>query len=64
MTFMGLLSFLGTQTKNLGTLKNLSMEIIKEDLREEALRLKEQTQPLQGHLVVDITRDSSRQLKR
>jgi len=41
------------------------MEIIKKDLRQEALRLKaEQARQPQGHLAVNLTREDSHRRKR
>ena len=61
MTLMGLPPFFGTQIRILESRKDLSMEIIKKDLRQEALRVKaEQAQQPQGHLAVNLTREDSR----
>jgi hypothetical protein len=65
MTLMGLPLFFGTQRRILESRKDISMEIIKKDLWQEALRLKaEQAQQPQGHLSVNLTREDSRPRKR
>jgi len=65
MTLMGLPPSFGTQRRILESRKDLSMEIIKKDLRQKALRLKaEQAQQPQGHLAVNLTREDSRRRKR
>jgi hypothetical protein len=65
MTLMGLPPSFGTQRRILESRKDLSMEIIKKDLRQEASRLKsQQAQQPQGHLVVNLTREDSRRRKR
>jgi len=57
--------FFETQRRILESRKDLSMKIIKEVLRQEALRLKtEQAQQPQGHLAVNLTREDSRRRKR
>jgi len=57
MTLMGLPPSFGTQRRILESRKDLSMDIIKKYLRQEALRLKaEQAQQLQGNLAVNLTR--------
>jgi hypothetical protein len=61
MTLMGLPPSFGTQRRILESRKDLSMEIIKKDLQQEALRLKtEQSQQPQGHVAVNLTREDSR----
>jgi hypothetical protein len=65
MTLMGLPPYFETEGRILESRKDLSMEIIKKDLRQEALRLKdEQAQQPQGHLAVNLTREDSRRRKR
>jgi hypothetical protein len=64
MTLMSLPSF-GTQRRILESRKDLSIKIIKKDLRQEALRFKTvQAQQPQAHLVVNLTREDSRRRKR
>jgi hypothetical protein len=64
MTLMGLPPSFGTKRRILESRKDLSMDIVKKDLRQEALRLKaEQAQQLQGHLAVNLTREDSRRRK-
>ena len=51
--------------RNLYVEIDLSMDIIKKDLRQEALRLKaEQAQQPQGSLAINLTREDSRRRKR
>ena len=65
MTLMGLLPSFGSQIRLLESRKDLSMDIIKKDLRQEALRLKaEQAQQPQGALAINLTREDSRRRKR
>ena len=65
MTLMGLPPSFGTQRRILESRKDLSMDIIKKDLRQEALRLKaEQAQQPQGPLAINLTREDSRRRKR
>jgi len=65
MTLMVLFPSFGTQRRILERRKDLFMEIVKKDLRQEALRLKaEQDQQTQGHLAVNVTREDSRRGKR
>ena len=65
MTLMGLPLSLEIQRRILESRKVLSMEIIKRDLRQEALRLKaDQAQQTQGPLPINLTREDSRQRKR
>ena len=65
MTLMGLPPSFGTQRRILESRKDLSMELVKKDLRQEALRLKaEQAQQPQGHLAVNLTREDNRRHKR
>ena len=65
MTLMGLPPSFGTQRRILESRKDLSMDIIKKDLLQEALRLKaEQAQQPQGPLAINLTREDSRRRKR
>jgi hypothetical protein len=59
MTFMGLPPSFGTQRRILKSRKELSMEIINKNLRQEALRLKaEQAHQPRGHLAVNLTENT------
>jgi hypothetical protein len=80
MTLMGLRPSFGTQGRILESRKDLSMEIVKKNLRQEALRLMEivkknlrqealrlkaeQVQQPQGHVAVNLTRENSRRRER
>jgi len=59
MTFIGLPPSFGTQRRILKSRKELSMEIINKNLRQEALRLKaEQAHQPRGHLAVNLTENT------
>ena len=65
MTLIGLSPSFGTPRRILESRNDLSMEMIKKDLRQEALILKaEQAQQPQGHLALDLTTQDSHRRKR
>jgi hypothetical protein len=65
MTVIGLPPSFGAQRRILEYHKDLSIEIIRKNLLEEALRLKgDKTRQLQGHVPLNVIREDSRQRKR
>jgi hypothetical protein len=65
VTLMDLPPSFGNQRRIPESRKDISMKIIKKNLRQEALRLKdEQAQQQQGRLAVNFTRKDSRRRKR